>query len=41
MTDIRVFVATKAFIIHEGKVLLLREASAYKDGSNAGRFDVV
>ncbi len=41
MTDIKVFVATKAFIIHQGKVLLLREASAYKDGSNIGKFDVV
>lgn len=39
--DIKLFVATKAFIINEGKVLILRESSDYKDGGNAGRFDVV
>ncbi|MEK6937686.1 MAG: NUDIX domain-containing protein [Nanoarchaeota archaeon] len=37
----KVFVATKAFIIHKGKVLLLKESSKYTDGSNAGKFDVV
>lgn len=36
----RLFAATKAFITHNGKVLLLRESSEYKDGSNAGRYDV-
>lgn len=35
------FIATKAFVTYNGKVLLLRESSAYKDGSNAGKFDVV
>lgn len=39
--DIKVFVATKAFIVYEGKVLLLRESSRYVDGANAGKFDVV
>ena len=37
----KVFVATKAFIIHKGKVLLLKESSKYTDGSNAGKFGVV
>ena len=37
----KIFVATKAFIIHDGKVLLLKESSAYTDGSNVGKFDVV
>jgi 8-oxo-dGTP diphosphatase len=41
MTDIKMFVATKAFIVHDGKVLLVRESSKYVDGSNTGRFDVV
>ena len=41
MSDIRLFVATKAFIIYNGKVLILRESSKYEDGSNAGKFDVV
>lgn len=35
------FVATKAFIMHNGKVLLLKESSKYNDGSNVGKFDVV
>jgi 8-oxo-dGTP diphosphatase len=37
----KLFVATKAFIVHNGKVLILRESTQYQDGSNAGRFDVV
>lgn len=37
----KVFAATKAFIIHQGKMLLLKESSKYKDGANAGKFDVV
>jgi len=39
--DITLFVATKAFIVHDGKVLLLQESSHYQDGSNAGLWDVV
>lgn len=35
------FVATKAFIVHEGKVLVLRESKKYEDGSNEGKYDVV
>ena len=35
------FVAIRAFIIHDGKVLLLKESTEYKDGINVGKFDVV
>jgi len=31
---------TKAFIEHRGKVLIIREAAGYKDGTNKGRYDV-
>lgn len=34
------FVAAKALIIRDGKLLLLRESSAYADGTNEGRYDV-
>ena len=37
----KLFVAMKAFIIHNGKVLILKESSNYKDGSNIGRYDIV
>lgn len=37
----KLFVATKAFIVHDGKVLLLREAPKYEDGTNIGKYDVV
>jgi len=37
----KLFVATKAFIVNGGKVLLLREAGKYQDGTNIGRYDVV
>ena len=37
----KLFVAMKAFIVHNGKVLLLRESSKYLDGSNSGKFDIV
>lgn len=39
--DIKLFVATKAFIAYQGKVLLLRESTQHADGTNAGRYDVV
>ncbi len=35
------FAATKAFVMHDGKVLVLRESNKYEDGSNCGSFDVV
>ncbi len=34
------FVATKAIIVRDGKVLLLQESSAYADGTNAGKWDL-
>lgn len=37
----KMFVATKAFIVNNGKVLLLRESNKYQDGTNTGRYDVV
>ena len=39
--EIKLFTATKAFIVHDGKILLLKESTKYTDGANAGRFDVV
>ena len=41
MESIKLFVATKAFIVNDGKVLLVRESNKYKDGANEGRYDVV
>ncbi len=37
----KLWVATKAFVEHEGKILVLQESSAYKDGTNVGKFDIV
>jgi 8-oxo-dGTP diphosphatase len=37
---IKVHVATKAFVIHKGKILLLRESNKYAEGTNEGKFDV-
>lgn len=37
---IKLFAATKAFIKYRGKILVLQESSEYKDGANAGSFDV-
>ncbi len=39
--QLKLFVATKAFIIHNGKVLIVKETAGYKDGTNVGKFDVV
>lgn len=38
--DIKLFVATKAFIVKDGKVLILRESQKYEDGTNAAHFDL-
>ena len=38
--EIKQSVATKAFILHNGKVLILRESSNYEEGTNLGRYDV-
>lgn len=39
--ETKLFVATKALISYQNKVLILRESSKYKDGANSGRYDVV
>lgn len=36
----KLFVATKAFVVYNGKVLLVRESGEYQDGTQTGRFDV-
>jgi 8-oxo-dGTP diphosphatase len=36
----KLFVAMKAFILYEGKVLLLQESDAYADGTNAGKWEM-
>lgn len=42
MTDnVKLFAATKALILYKGKVLLLKESTNYKDGSQIGKYDVV
>ncbi len=38
--DPKLFVATKAFILNQGKVLVLRESGLYQDGTNSGRYDL-
>ncbi len=37
----RLFVAMKAFVVHDGKVLVLRESTKYADGTNAAKYDIV
>lgn len=39
--EIKTHPATKAFIVYDGKVLLVRESSNYGDGTNRGKFDVI
>ena len=41
MTVDKLFAATKAFVVHDGKVLLLRESSQYNDGTHSGEYDIV
>ena len=36
----KLFVAMKAFVVHEGHVLILRESSAYEDAGNVACYDV-
>jgi 8-oxo-dGTP diphosphatase len=36
--ELKLFVATKAFIERDGKVLLLRESAKYHDGTNIGKY---
>lgn len=37
----KLFTAMKAFIVHDGKVLIVRESTKYQDGTNAAKYDVV
>lgn len=37
----KIFVATKAFVIYQGKVLIVRESGNYNEGTNVGKYDVV
>ena len=37
---VRLFLATKAFIRHKDRVLILRESNKYIDGVQTGKFDV-
>lgn len=39
MTQPKLFLATKGLVVHDGKVLILREAEAYVDGANIGKYD--
>lgn len=39
--EIKLFVATKAFINYRGRILILRESNKYQDGTNASKYDVV
>ncbi len=39
--NIKLFAATKALILNDGKILLLKESTKYLDGTQAGKFDVV
>ncbi len=38
--SIKQFIATKAFIVKDGKVLILRESAKYEDGTNVSHFDL-
>ena len=37
----KLFVATKALIFYNQKVLIIKESSKYKEGTNEGKFDLV
>ena len=37
--EIKQRIAGKAVIVHDGKVLILREASQYTDGTHSGQYD--
>lgn len=36
----KLFVATKAFIKYQNKILIIKESAKYSDGTNAGKYDV-
>lgn len=37
----KLFIATKAFVQHDGKILIIRESKAYAEGTNSGSFDII
>ena len=39
-TPVQLFVAVKAFIVKDGKLLMLRESSRYEDGTNLAKYDL-
>lgn len=36
----KLFIATKAVIVHKEKILILRESGSYVEGTNTGRYDL-
>ena len=40
MSNVKTFIAAKAFINNNGKILILKESSKYLDSSHVGKFDV-
>lgn len=39
--DMKIWAAMKAFIVNNGKVLIVRESSKYKDGTTVGQYGIV
>ncbi|MDD5396795.1 MAG: NUDIX hydrolase [Candidatus Moranbacteria bacterium] len=38
--NVKQFISTKAFIVHQNRVLIIREADAYEDGVGAGKYEI-
>lgn len=36
----KLFIAPKGFVIHDGKVLILRESGSYQEGTRTGLYDI-
>lgn len=36
----KLFIAPKGFVIHDGKVLILRESGSYEEGTRKGLYDI-